>query len=138
MFTLFCLYDMDVLFIRYLACATCCFMGINLVISDEFWRSKAYHKIINFPRGNLSCVLDRNKYLLLGNCKLHICKVQHEWMLMLGSCLIYVICFCVRIVVSNTYCVVFLFCFSSSCVPYVGSFSRLSILIALSVFSSVY
>jgi hypothetical protein len=31
-------------------------------------------------------------------------KVQHEWMLMLGSCLICIICFCVRIVVSNTYC----------------------------------
>jgi hypothetical protein len=30
-------------------------------------------------------------------------------------------------VVSNTYCVVFLFCFSLSCVPYVASFSRLSI-----------
>jgi hypothetical protein len=53
-------------------------MGINLVISDEFWRSKAYHKIINFPRGNLSCVLDRNKYLLLGNCKLHICRAKLE------------------------------------------------------------
>jgi hypothetical protein len=31
------------------------------------------------------------------------------------------------IVVSNTYCVVFLFCFSWSCVPYVASFSGLSI-----------
>jgi hypothetical protein len=30
-------------------------------------------------------------------------------------------------VVSNTYCVVFLFCLSSSCVPYVVSFSGLSI-----------
>jgi len=29
--------------------------------------------------------------------------------------------------VSNTYCVVFLFSFSSSCVPYVANFSRLSI-----------
>ena len=29
--------------------------------------------------------------------------------------------------VSNTYCVVFLFCFSSSCVPYVASFSGLSL-----------
>ena len=43
------------------------------------------------------------------------------------TCLIYVICVCLRIVVSNTYCVVFLFCFSSSCVPYVASFSGLSI-----------
>jgi hypothetical protein len=30
--------------------------------------------------------------------------------------------------VSNTYCVVFLLCFSSSCVPYVASFSGLSLL----------
>ena len=43
-----------------------------------------------------------------------------------------------RIVMSNTYCVVFLLCFSSSCVPYVASFSRLSILIVPSVFSNVY
>jgi hypothetical protein len=32
------------------------------------------------------------------------------------------------IVVSNTYCVLFSFCFSSSCVPYVASFSGLSFL----------
>jgi hypothetical protein len=32
---------------------------------------------------------------------------------------------CSRIAVSNTYCVVFLFCLSSSCVPYVASFSVL-------------
>ena len=42
----------------------------------------------------------------------------------LVSCLRY---FCLCIVVSNTYCVVFLFCSSSSCVPYVVSFSGLSI-----------
>jgi hypothetical protein len=30
-------------------------------------------------------------------------------------------------VASNAYCVLFLFCFSSSCVPYVASFSRMSI-----------
>jgi len=41
-----------------------------------------------------------------------------------GSCLIYVICVCMRIFVSNTYCIVFL---SSYCVPYVASFSGLSI-----------
>ena len=33
-----------------------------------------------------------------------------------------------RIVVSSTYCVVFLFCLTWLCVPYVTSFSRLSIL----------
>jgi len=43
------------------------------------------------------------------------------------SCLTYVICFCLRIVVSNTYCVVFLFWFSSSCVRYIASFTGLSI-----------
>ena len=42
------------------------------------------------------------------------------------SCFIYVICICLHIVVSSTYCVVFLFCCSSSCVPYVASFSGLS------------
>jgi hypothetical protein len=36
-------------------------------------------------------------------------------------------CVCLRIVVSNTCCVVFLFCLSWSCVPYVASFSGLSI-----------
>jgi hypothetical protein len=45
---------------------------------------------------------------------------------------------CLCIVVSNTYCVVFLFCLSSLCVPYVVSFSGLSICIASSVFSNVY
>ena len=41
--------------------------------------------------------------------------------------LIYITCVCLRIVMCNTYCVVFLFCFFSSCVPYVASFSGLSI-----------
>jgi hypothetical protein len=41
-------------------------------------------------------------------------------------------------VVFNTYCVVFLFCLSSSCVPYVSSFSGLYICIAPLVFSNVY
>ena len=44
-----------------------------------------------------------------------------------GSCLIYIICVCLCIVVSNTYHVVLLVCFSLSCVPYVASFSGLSI-----------
>ena len=43
-----------------------------------------------------------------------------------------------RIWVSSTFRVSFLFCFSPSCVPYVGSFSGLSILNAPSVFSNVY
>ena len=42
------------------------------------------------------------------------------------GCLIYVICVCLRIVVSTKYCVVFLLYFSSSCLPYVASFSGLS------------
>ena len=41
---------------------------------------------------------------------------------------IYVIFVCLRIVVSNTYCVFFMLCFSSSCGPYVASFSGLSFL----------
>ena len=45
-----------------------------------------------------------------------------------GSCLIYVICVSLRIVVPNSYCVVFLLCFSLFCVPYVASFSGLSII----------
>jgi hypothetical protein len=44
-----------------------------------------------------------------------------------SSCLIYVICVCLGTVMSNTYCVEFLLCLSSSCVPYVASFSGLSI-----------
>jgi len=43
-----------------------------------------------------------------------------------------------RIVVSNTYYVVFLFRLSSSCVPYVVSFSRLSMFDCPSVLSKVY
>jgi hypothetical protein len=43
-----------------------------------------------------------------------------------GSCLIYIIC-CLCIVVSNIYWFVLLFCFPVSCVPYIASFSGLSI-----------
>ena len=50
-----------------------------------------------------------------------------------SSCLIYVICVCLRILVSNTYCVVSLFCFSSSYVPYITSFSGLSLFDSLFV-----
>ena len=52
--------------------------------------------------------------------------------------LFYVICVCLHIVVSNTYCVVLLFCLSSSCVPYIASFSRLFIVDCPSVLSNVY
>ena len=41
--------------------------------------------------------------------------------------ILYVICASLHIVVSNTYFVMFLFCFSAACVPYVASFSGLSI-----------
>ena len=44
-----------------------------------------------------------------------------------SSCLIYIICVCSPIVMCNTYCIVLLFCLSSCCVPYVTSFSGLSI-----------
>ena len=43
------------------------------------------------------------------------------------SCPVYVVCVCLRIAVSNVCCVVFLFCFSTSCVPYIASFSGMSI-----------
>lgn len=46
-----------------------------------------------------------------------------------GLWLIYVINVCLRLVVSNTYCVVLLFCFSSYCIPYAASFSKLSLFI---------
>ncbi len=41
--------------------------------------------------------------------------------------IIYIIFVCIHVVVSNIYCVVSLFCLSSSCVPYVASFSGLFI-----------
>ena len=41
-------------------------------------------------------------------------------------CLIYIAFVCLRVVVVNTYCAVFLSYLSSSCVPYVASFSGLS------------
>jgi hypothetical protein len=44
-------------------------------------------------------------------------------------CLISVICFCLRIVVFNTYCVVFLFSFYSSCIRCIASFTELSIVV---------
>jgi len=47
-------------------------------------------------------------------------------------------CVCLLMVVSNPYCVVCLLCFSTSCVPYVVSFSGLSFCIAPSVFANVY
>jgi hypothetical protein len=43
-----------------------------------------------------------------------------------------------RIVVFNTYCAVLLSCLSSSCVPYVASFSGLSFLIAPSVYAQTF
>jgi hypothetical protein len=46
-------------------------------------------------------------------------------------CLISVICFCLRIVVSNTYGVVLLFSFYSSCVRYFASLTGLSIFCSL-------
>ena len=55
------------------------------------------------------------------------CSVRLYFQLFLGgSRLIYVMCVWLRIVVSYIYCVVLLVCVSSSCVPYVASFSGLS------------
>ena len=62
------------------------------------------------------------------------CDVRYDLRIktMFGSSLPQVVCRRVHVlftlfVVSNPHCVVFLFCFSSSCVPYVASFSGLSI-----------
>ena len=46
---------------------------------------------------------------------------DRHWMHALITLFVLYLC----IVVSNTYCVVFLFCLSSSCIPYVASFSGL-------------
>ena len=59
------------------------------------------------------------------------CSVRLYLQLFVGGlCLTYVFCVSLHIVVSKTHCVVFLFCFSSSsCLPYVASFSGVFILI---------
>ena len=56
--------------------------------------------------------------------KLDVTPVVYRRVHVLFTILVFV---CSQLV-SNPYCVVFLFCFSSSCVPYVTSFSGLSIL----------
>jgi hypothetical protein len=78
------------------------------------------------------------------------CDVSYEFRIktMIGSslppvlcraaCIVYVMYGWFRIMVSDTYCVVVLCCFSSSCVPYVASFSRLYIFYCPFVFSNVY
>ena len=68
------------------------------------------------------------------------CSVRLYLPLFVGGWMPYLrFCGCLRIMVSSTYCVVSLvFFFFSFCVPYVTSFSRLSFLIAPSVFSNVY
>ena len=56
-------------------------------------------------------------------------RVRHCFWLFVGGLMLLfcVVCVCLSIVMSGTYCVVYLFCFSSSCIPYVASFSELSI-----------
>jgi hypothetical protein len=65
------------------------------------------------------------------------CSVRLYLQLFVGGLMSYSRYLCL-FVVSNTYCVLFLFYFSSTCVPYVVSFSGLSILIAPFIFSDVY
>ena len=55
-----------------------------------------------------------------------------------NACLIYVICFCLCIVVSNTYCVVFFFVFLLLVYPMLPVLLDCPFFIALSVFSCVY
>ena len=67
------------------------------------------------------------------------CSVLLYLQLFVGGFMsLYVMCVCLRIVVANTYCLLFLFWLFSSCVPYVASFSGLSILLAPLVFSNIY
>lgn len=77
------------------------------------------------------CLSPTNYLELLSNITVDIVQTK-------GPGLIYVIYVGLRIVVSNTYRVDFLLCFSSSVVPDVTSFSRLSFLIDHSIFSIVY
>ena len=60
------------------------------------------------------------------SCKWH--KKFFKWKPLTCTCIPkpHVMCVCLHIMVSNTYSVVLLFCLSSSCVPYVVSFSGLS------------
>ena len=71
-------------------------------------------------------------------CPLRFPHKNEFWFVFTSSCVVcrrahilfiyyYFICVCLHVVVSNTYCAVCLLWFSSSCVPYVASFSRLSI-----------
>jgi hypothetical protein len=73
--------------------------------------------------GNLGPSFETHTYVAMFGLSLPpvVCRRDHVILTLF-------ICVCLRIVVSKTYFVVFLFCFSSSCVPYVASFSGLSIL----------
>lgn len=132
------------MYIRYLVCAICCSMDINLVICDEFWRSKAYHKIISFPRGNLSLCIILKQISTFGKlqtshniAKLEndfsilekYAKVQHAWVLWCSahvlfalfvfvcySCIQHILC-CVVLsfFVSYTICFQFLYIVHFDC-----------------------
>ena len=56
---------------------------------------------------------------------LYQCSIWNEGVS--DFCVLFTFCVCLRVVVSNSYCAVFLFRFSSSYLPYVASFSGLSI-----------
>ena len=87
------------LFLSMLLLLYCQQSIMSKIVSNIFWLNKLYHW---FQSVIVLCLV--------------------------SNVLIYFICVCLRIVVSNTYCVVFLLCFSSSCVPYVASFSGLFLL----------
>ena len=55
--------------------------------------------------------------------RLYLQLIEYDSLMSHGMCV------CLRRVVFNIYCVVFLLCFSSSCVPYVASFSVFLLLV---------
>jgi hypothetical protein len=81
----------------------CCHIMCLYILSSVLWYP------LRFPH------INDVRFVIISGC-LYEC-----------ACLICVVCVCWRMMVSVTYCAVFLFYFSSSCVPYVTSFSGLSI-----------
>ena len=76
--------------------------------------------------------------ILREDARLHLnTRIYIQWFL--GGLMSYLRYLCLfAIVVASTYCIVCLLWFSSSCVPYVASFSGFSIVYCPSVFSNVY
>jgi hypothetical protein len=82
--------------------------------------SRCQHRLVNLiplirgTGGSMSVII-----------MIYFLKAIHMRPFMQDSCLVYVVSVCLHVLVSGTYCVVF--CFSPSYIPYVASFSSLSI-----------